>query len=294
MDVINPRKSWLPKSFEFLSGFPEEKRKKRLIVVVQAFADESEDTEYFAMSSVVAKASSWASFSDEWRACLKKSPWLPYFKMKDAAGRSGTFHKFSVEQRDQRLGEFADIINRHVKMVTYSIIDLAAFKETWKKALDRPRNQPYFWPYQNTIMAICFALMDIGVRERFEMIFDEHVIFGPRARQWYPVIRAVMKEREPKSYGVMPVEPMFKSDTEFLPIQAADFFAWLHKNERKNPDDRRFDWLRARVNNVSGNGYSQIYDMERMASILKDRAELIETTEGVSDLLQQEYDKLFR
>ena len=260
-------------------------------MVVQAFADESEDPAYFNMSAVVADSKNWVSFSKEWSACLKKTPWLPYFKMKDAAGKNGTFHKFSKEERDIRLGEFADIINRNVSLVTHSIIDLDAHSRTWRN-LDKPRNQPYFWPFQNTINAICFTLHDLGLKECFEMTFDEQVIFGPRARKWYPIMREVMKHREPETHLIMPVDPLFRNDEECLPIQAADFFAWLHRNEVKNPEDRRFDWLFDRLKDVRGTEYSQIYDENRMLEILNNAKELAKNG-AVPDAVEDAYKNIY-
>ncbi|MGJ8562134.1 MAG: hypothetical protein ACSHXY_01165 [Alphaproteobacteria bacterium] len=260
-------------------------------MVIQAFADESEDQSFFNMSAVVSSASNWELFSEEWTACLIKPPWLPYFKMKDAAGKNGTFHKFTFKQRDARLRDFADIINRYVKVVTHSVIDMEAHSRTWRQ-LDKPRNQSYFWPYQNTINAICFELHDRGLREPFEMIFDEHVIFGPRAKQWYPIMRAIMKHREPSVYDMMPAEPIFGSDEKLLPIQAADFFAWLQRNEVKNPDDRRFEWIFDLVKNVSGSTYSQNYDEERMRAVLNE-AKAIAKNNGVPDAIEEEYKRIF-
>jgi hypothetical protein len=71
-----------------------------------------------------------------------------------------------------------------------------------------------------------------------EMFFDENVIFGPRARAWYPVIRSMA---EPKLHALMPVEPFFRDDLNTMPLQAADMTAWLHRADRSASN--RFSWL---------------------------------------------------
>jgi hypothetical protein len=169
---------------EKLESLPEE---IRFLMPIQVFADESEGAppgvrNHFVMAGLIGHSEDWAKFSDEWRECLISGPrHLDYFKMKEAAGRNGQFFGWSEPERDDKLRAFARIINRHAKIVTWSVIDLEAHAKLWAK-LSKPRSEPYFWPFQNTILAACFALWDAGWRERFEVIFDEQVIFGPRAK----------------------------------------------------------------------------------------------------------------
>lgn len=207
-------------------------------------------------------------FSDAWRACLNTSPRLRYFKMNEAAGLSGQFHKWAASARDEKLRALAKIINSHAKIVTYSTIDLDAHAETWAK-LPKPLSDPYFWPFQNTIADVCLTLWDSGWRERFEIIFDEQLIFGPRAHQWYPVLRDVLKYREPDASLLLPDEPVFRTDDESLPLQAADLFAWCWRRGT-NQEVRPFEWLLEELRNVFLSEYAQFYTRERMTAVLAD------------------------
>jgi hypothetical protein len=173
---------------------------------------------------------------------------------------------WSVAARDQKFIQFASIINRYAKIVTWSVIDLVAHKKIWG-ALPKPQCEPYFHPFQNTILAACFALWDAGHRERFEMIFDQHVIFGPRARRWYPMIYEIAKMREPEAAQILPVDPMFRDDNEFLPLQAADLYAWSIRRATNQPSYSEFHWLLEHLSSVQATDYSQYYDEERMTSV---------------------------
>jgi hypothetical protein len=262
---------WLPPQFEFLSGLPEAARRRRQLMPIQAFVDDSGGrghSRYFVLAGLISDAERWAEFSNEWDACLKEKPSIRRFKMKDAAGCSGEFRFFKPSERDDKLRQFCRIINRHPKLLTYSIIDLNTPEETWAKSQFVESRDPYFWPFQATIMNASFSLWDLGPRERFEIIFDEQLIFGPRAKMWYPGLLAAGRFREPAATSIMPVDPIFRSDDEFLPLQAADLFAWTLRNGFDNPDNRPFPWMVEELSNITETEYSQIFDKERMESVM--------------------------
>jgi hypothetical protein len=248
------------------------------LMTIQAFVDDSGHkgtNRHFVLAGLVGSSASWAEFSDEWRAVLEEYPAIRSFKMKEAAGRpSGQFRGMTDEQRDDKLRALARVINRHPKVSTFSMIDLDVHAETWA-TLPKPHSEPYFWPYQNTIMAVCHELWDSGSRERFEIIYDEDVIFGPRARLWYPAIKRLMEIQFPEQATILPIDPMFKSDDEFLPIQAADMFAWCARNSADKQDPDSFSWLRKEMPRVRGTEYSQYYDGERLRAVMAETQRLL-------------------
>ncbi|ODS00193.1 hypothetical protein AUC68_03570 [Methyloceanibacter methanicus] len=237
---------------------------------IQAFVDDSGGkgaTAHFVLAGLAGHSDSWAHFSEEWRLCLSESPAITAFKMREAASCTGQFRYMTDDQRDKKLRALGRIINRHARLVTCTVIDLSAHAETWA-LLDKPRNDPYFWPFHNTIAAICFSLWDYGWREPFEITFDEDVIFGPRAKLWYPVVREVLKYREPEASTILPVDPRFRSDDESLPIQAADLFAWVIRKKHDDPTYDRFDWLfNEELMAVQMSEYVQYYDKQRMSDV---------------------------
>jgi hypothetical protein len=153
---------------------------------------------------------------------------------------------------------------------TFSAINLDAFGKVWEKLGWSPQNDPYFWPYHNTINASCFELWDRGLRERFEIMFDNNVILGTRAKIWYPFMREVMRFREPEVLSIMPIDPLFRSDDEFRPIQAADLFAWCMRSSFDVGGDAGFNWLLEELRDIQGTNYSQYYDDARMKDVARD------------------------
>jgi len=240
-------------------------------VPIQVYVDDSGNrgsTRHFVLAGIVGHSEDWEIFSQEWAECLAAKPSIKVFKMGQAASRSGEFYRWTEDMRDAKLKALAQIINRHVKMVTWSVIDLEAHELTWAKRLPKPHSETYFWPYHCTIMAVCFALWDAGWRERFEIIFDDQVVFGPRARSWYPIVEQVIVLQEPEAASILPIDPIFRSDTDFLPIQAADLFAWCLRKSTDDPSFNKFAWLLEEMRSVSQTDYSQYYDKERLEDVL--------------------------
>jgi hypothetical protein len=257
-------------------------------MVTQAFVDDSGGkgtTRHFVLAALVGSSESWAEFSDEWAMVLRESPAVSVFKMKEAAGLSGQFRGMSGRQRDDKLRALARVINRQPRIATFSMIDLDAHAKTWASR-PRPQAEPYFWPYQNTIMAVCHELWDLGWRERFEIIYDEDLIFGPRARLWYPVMRRLMEVEYPEQATILPVDPMFKTDNEFLPLQAADMFAWCYRNATDKQDMEPYAWLLREMPNVRPTDYSQYYDLERMQSVMDDAQRLLKEGKIKTEIME--------
>ena len=94
------------------------------------------------------------------------------------------------------------------------------------------------------------------------MFFDENHTFGPRAKAWYPVIRAMMEE---EALLVAPIEPFFRSDTDVLPLQAADLMAWIARN-KKTKGLGKFSWISSELNQVKISPMSKTLDAEMIES----------------------------
>jgi len=262
---------------------------------VQAFVDDSGgkgDTVHFVMAGLLADSASWMEFSEEWSACLGQTPALPIFKMSHAASCGGHFFGVSESDRDKKLKLLARIINSYARIATASVINLGGHAKTWALAPEKKHRDPYFWPFHNTVLDACLTLWDLGIRDRFEVIFDEHVIFGPRAKLWYPVIKEVVRAREPEPSTILPIDVGFQKDDEFKPLQAADLFAWLIRKKHDDPGYTKFDWIWAEMPSVQLSNYPQYYDEERMADVMKEARRLADEGEIPSEIAQK-YNEIY-
>lgn len=230
---------------------------------IQAFIDDSGgvgQTNHFVLAGYIGQAEDWAAFSDEWRAICDREPKTMPFKMWEAAHLVGAFAGWSVEARDQRVRALAEIIVRYPFTTFHCITDLEGFSKTIPEAVQKRMAQPYVFAFQMTIMGVAYELLERGQTERFEIIFDEQVIFGPRAVEWYQLIKVLADD---DVGAIMPVQPMFKSDDEVMPLQAADLLAWMF---RRDVDDEphSFGWLGRLFNSMHLSEHSQFVDEERM------------------------------
>ncbi len=226
MTLLATEAPWLPRWLSFLSGVPTIQRKRRVLVAIQAYVDESEGkgkAPLFVFSALMAEAETWAVFSDRWAECLKESPRIAYFKMDEAAGCDGQFYGFSNSERDRKLIKLCRAINDADLRELSCGLDITDFKITTKNS-PKPISEPYFFPFHAIIAMVGFDLVERHQAEPFEIFFDENRIFGPRAKNWYPVIREMVDE---PIRSLMPPEPFFRSDIHTMPLQAADLTAWI-------------------------------------------------------------------
>lgn len=194
---------------------------------IQAFIDESGgkgQSKVFTLAGWLSTRERWLDFSKDWRACLNSHPQLNCFKMREAASRVGPFHGVPPHVRDGKLRALAAIVRKHATIAFHCTLDLEGFADTIAQ-LEKPFSDPYFWPFQITMMALCLDLVERGCSSQMEVVFDEHSIFRPRAVPWYPLVRTFMNN--PAEIAVMPPWPLFSTDAESPPLQAADMLAWL-------------------------------------------------------------------
>jgi hypothetical protein len=143
-------------------------------------------------------------------------------------------------------------------------VKLDDFDETLGAHSKGPMTHPYFYPFFVMVMGVGYQLLEWGHREPFEIFFDEHVIFGPRVKAWYPVVRACMEE---VLRTIAPVEPFFRSDSDVLPLQAADLTAWMHRREN-NEGLGEFKWVEAALYGLAPSEFSNRFTLPRMKAIV--------------------------
>ena len=282
--IITAAQSWhnAKESVLFVPPVPEARRRKRILVAIQAYVDDSGGKgqgKVFVFSALVATAEEWAAFTKEWNARLKQSPSIRYFKMAEAANRNGQFRGFSEAERDTKLRELCQVLNRPSITEISCTLVLEDFFRAWAYRLGRPATEPYFFPFYVINEALGYEMLGRGLKDPCEAFFDEHVIFGPRAKAWYPIIRAA---QERLLQRVMPVEPMFRSDKDILPLQGADLTAWVQRNLHEDRGWGEFQWLESHLGLVQVSPLSRVIDAEWIEKMLnhKYNREEIERHEG--------------
>jgi hypothetical protein len=210
--------------------------------VLQAFIDESIDQgEVFVLGGYIATAEAWANFSREWEK-LVSSGWGTtrpdgnrHFKMSEMA---------MEESRMERVEVFFRVIEDHVighLSARVDVRDIAV--ATSRILLD---GNPLPWPamYTNPYHVAFRVLMDglhlqrenmawaIPLSDKIDFYFDNRTEKKAILEEWDRYVENRPDEAK-KYYGAT---PQFKDDLEFLPLQAADFWAWwIRKWHKEDP-----------------------------------------------------------
>ena len=162
--------------------------------MIQAYVDETGTdgrSSVFLFSALICEAVLWAKFSDDWQVCLNAPPSIRYFKMDEAAGLDGEFYGFSPVERDTKVKSLCQILASTEAVEVSCSMNMKAFDDTWGKTAHKPLSEPYFFPFHIINLIVASQVGDLGATQPFEIFFDENKIFGPRAKAWYPIVRAL-------------------------------------------------------------------------------------------------------
>ena len=88
-------------------------------------------------------------------------------------------------------------------------------------------DNPYPFLFLQTVLAVAVRGDLYGINSACDFIFDEQLGFQEEILGWWPQTRALI-DRAPRSDIAQRVgsPPIFRNEKEFLPLQAADLYAW--------------------------------------------------------------------
>jgi hypothetical protein len=222
---------WLPRGFEFLSGLPDRKRRKRGILAYQAWIDDSGGKgvgKVLLLGGLFGTADAMASLADQWDRELRAHVPLPigFFKSYEASHLTGQFLDWSEDGRNQKVLRLARLLNRDDLTVLFVCVDLASHKQM-ESIVGGPigsvkrhgYSQPYLLAHTNVMMAVAQEMRSCESTDRIEVIFDEQFTYRKEAKQIHDDLRANAPDWL-RPY--LPIEPFFRDDHDFVVLQAAD------------------------------------------------------------------------
>jgi hypothetical protein len=217
--------------FGLLLGNRNNKVRNLLPVTLQAYIDDSYgDDGTFVLAGHIASAKVWESFSQEWAQLILTHGTLDsknetyHFKMKEMALN---------DERMSRVPAFYSLIENYVQCsiaCSYNLQDL----ERAKNRIYVP-NLAIDWGHLNNPYLVAFrALMDMfhNKKEKLEKVIplDQKVDFyfdNQTEKKFILKGWDVYKSGRPEEFRTrFGVVPRFEDDKEYLPLQAADLWAW--------------------------------------------------------------------
>lgn len=187
--------------------------------MLQAFIDDSGSVERpdkrLVLAGYIQTAEAWDSFSKEWAAVLAADPPLKALHMTG-------FHGFSKEAKDTKIDALVAVLSRYRPISVECSISTRDYKELLSSTGPYDLRHPYCVCFIGMLHAVARAIDEEGLKGPVELIFDQQGNVGTNAAIWYPPL----KQSNPLLAKTLGGPPLFRSDEEVLPLQAADMLAW--------------------------------------------------------------------
>ena len=229
------------------------------------------------LAGLIGPAERLAEVADQWdRELFANIPGrIRYFKADEARHLSGEFSHWREEARDEKVRRLAAIIDRDDLMILMTAVDLYAFGQMEliagvpiADARHHPMNQPYILALYTVMVASGMEARRRNPTEKAEVIFDTHDKFRHIFQEQYPTLLEVLPE---PLRAVMPIQPWFRDDKDFVLLQCADLLAGhIRMTSEKDPGWRlAVDFKQLRVS-----PFSVIFDHERLKAMAEARIKL--------------------
>lgn len=205
-------------------GIPRHKWGDRFMGMFAAYVDDSgthAQSKHYVLGGVVSSVEEWLEFDKAWDALLKQYE-ISWFHMTDAESGAGEFKKFKKRKRIEIIQQFAIVVHNFSHFYCYSRVDHVAWNKIMPHVL---AEHPYYGDiigsaYLTAYSCIVHSLADACKNNcinpnNVDLFFAKQKLGNDIRNQLYVSCEAT---------GFS--EPLFREPREFLPLQAADMFAW--------------------------------------------------------------------
>lgn len=217
-------------------GFASPIRQKRLLLMLQAFIDDSGSEpggKVFVLAGLLSTASQWEQFSDEWAEICGQEPAIADFHMarayriKGGYWGDGTLAELTT-RRDAKILALAEVVRKYAVVRVSSGVTWRAYEAAARGKVPPEIDSPYFFLFWYIIQAVARWQEGSGRREKVDFIFDDQGKIGITAVSWYPYFLAAFTDQE---RSILAGTPIFRHDSDVLPLKAADMCAWYLRRE---------------------------------------------------------------
>ena len=211
-------------------------------MILQSHADDSgsEQTSHtFVLGGWVAPVASWLDFDLEWQAALDGPPKLDYFKMTEAMHLRGQFSRdkgWTDAKVAVKVDQLIDIILKYVTCSMHVSVRNDEYARHLKSVPLPSRalatDSPYLMLLTQYVLNAANIQKEFGGTEPVQFIFDLQTGHSDEAIMFWPILKQIARDN---GLGhLLNNPPTFENDKDFLPLQAADLFAWEQRIHLEN------------------------------------------------------------
>ena len=254
------------------SGYAPRHRTKKLLLVLQAYIDESASEsgdKRLVMAGYVSSVPEWERFSDDWDCELRRPPSIDYLRMVEAEHFRGQFCGWPEEARDRKLLALAQRIPGKLMGSIHTSVSRSEYLQILAPIAPYPMKQPYSMCFHSMIGLLPRLAARMPDPPTIDFIFDENNL-GPDNLIYYQAMKDVLPER---ARALLSGPPIFRDDKKVVALQAADMLAW---HLRKRVEDRMYRPLMEHIMGVTWHAHAHLD-----AALLKAEANRISKIPGV-------------
>ncbi len=203
------------------------------LMLLNAYVDDSaseEDGRELVLAGYFATTHVWKKFSAAWRFALRESPSIEFLHATEAESRKKQFSGWATEARDQKLMRLAKVINSHALRSFECRMSRDSFDKILKPYCLFDFRTPYSFLFDAVITTAVRQMEALNIAFPVEFIFDNQDKTGDEAALMYGPYKSMQR---PEWKWRMARPPIFRSDVDTPPLQAADVLAWHLRRSRE-------------------------------------------------------------
>ncbi len=194
--------------------------------MLECFADDSGSDNQgpvFVLAGYVSTEDRWTQFCEEWVSVLNSGPKpLAYFKMVEANSKKGEFLAWKDVDRDSKLIELSEIIQRYALFDIRCVLRWKDYEEV-QKCYPQYQVSPYELLFHQVMIRATLHLHRLHSNDLIKFYFDDQNKIGDQVLNGYSRQMSTLPEMLLR-YVAGP--PNFKDEKRIMPLQAADLLAW--------------------------------------------------------------------
>jgi hypothetical protein len=267
-----------------VSGYPRRLWSEKLLVMLQAFIDDSESSianRRLVLAAYVHAADAWMDFSDAWEAALHEEPRIEYFKMVEAQNRRDQFQGWSEKKRTKKVYRLAQVIAAFEPLSVDCYLNAKYHRKVLKPYAPYGLSSAYYplvFALTCGVARVCHIL---GAHLPCDFIFDKQDNVSKHVLQFWDYT----VDQQPREWGqFINRSPIFRDDKEkgFVALQAADMLAWHTRRWHDGSYPAEYEGLRELIRR---DGFS--YSIEITDDMLDSWAEGMQKIPGSKSVLSK-------